>query len=119
MDAIGDASERFARLVLQAHGNDVHDALRALAQLRADVRRLEDVVTARAVDEGLSYASIGRALGMTRQSVRVKHLGRLAHGDPNPAVARADRLAKQIAEWEERQAALLEWAKRTPGQAPT
>jgi hypothetical protein len=56
---------------------------------------------------------------MTRQSVRVKHLGRLAHGDPNPAVARADRLAKQIAEWEERQAALLEWAKRTPGQAPT
>jgi hypothetical protein len=71
------------------------------------------------VDEGLSYATIGRALGMARQSVRVKHLARLAHGDRSQAVTHADRLASQIAEWDERQAALLEWAKRTPGQPPT
>jgi hypothetical protein len=50
MTGIDDASERFARLVLQSYGGDVHDALRAVAQLRADIRRLEDAVTARAVE---------------------------------------------------------------------
>jgi hypothetical protein len=35
------------------------------------------------------------------------------------ASERFARLASEIAEWEERQAALLEWAKRTPGQPPT
>ena len=93
--------EHVARLIDDAQHAGVHEALRAVAELRAIVRRAEDSVTARAVDESLSYATIGRALGMTRQSVRVKHLARLAGGDRSPTLTRAKRLARQVAECEE------------------
>ena len=95
--------EHVAQLIDHAQHAAVYEALRAVAELRAVVRRAEDAVTARALDEGLSYAKIGRALGMTRQAVRVKHLARVAGGDRSQAATHAERLAQRVAEWEEAQ----------------
>ena len=93
-------ADRVARLVGEANGPDIFPALRAVAELRSIVRRAETSAIGAAVDAGRSYAEIGRALGTTRQSVRIKYLARLSAGD---TPTKAELLAQQIAEWEEQQ----------------
>jgi hypothetical protein len=125
MDTTTDAAH-LAGLVHQAHADSLNDALTALAELRAGVRRLEDLATDRAVEAGWSYARIGRLLGMSRQSVRAKHLARLAHGDRSQAAAYWSRIAAARERWDQehrdREAELLRYfeaqAERRR-QAPT
>jgi hypothetical protein len=123
MDATPAA--HLAALMHEAHSASPGDALVALAELRAGVRRLEDLATDRAVAAGWSYARIGRLLGMSRQSVRTKHLARLAHGDRSQAAAYWNRVALARRRWEaehrEREDEVLRYfqAQAERRQAPT
>jgi ClpA/ClpB-like protein/Homeodomain-like domain-containing protein len=59
-----------------ALGPDPEKALDAVGKLRRDVDLVERMQVAYALDEGLSWAQIGRALGVSRQAVHRKYRGR-------------------------------------------
>jgi hypothetical protein len=56
----------------------VADELAAVAALRDLADRLEDASVERALRAGWSWSDVAAALGVTRQAVHKKHLGRLA-----------------------------------------
>ena len=64
-------------LAQSAGSGDPSVGLRAVAALRKLVDRLEDLQVARARDQGWSWARIGEALGVTKQSAHDKHAHRL------------------------------------------
>ncbi len=115
-----ETARRLAEAVREARATSPRDALAGVAVLRGLVRRLEDAATDRAVVTGMTYAEIGRLLGMTRQSVRVKHLARLAHGDRSQATAYWNSVETARRRWEERQrerAELHRWWDDLPAAA--
>ena len=63
-------------LVHEAEHEDPARALRALAELRRELEREEDVVVAGARVAGLSWAEIAAALGVSKQAVHKKHAGK-------------------------------------------
>jgi hypothetical protein len=112
---------RVARMVERANAADLRDALRAVAELQAAARRAEEEATTNAVDAGLSYAAIGRALGVSRQSVRAKHLTRRSTERPLSAIERQAQYLAELDERRRRAAALFDSIRTgaTNPQAPT
>ena len=62
-------------LVDETESQDPARALQALAELRRELEREEDVVVARARVAGLSWAEIAACLGVSKQAVHKKHAG--------------------------------------------
>lgn len=62
-------------LVEQAADEDPLRALAATARLRGEVARVEAVAVRRARTQGLSWAQIAAALGVSRQAVHRKYGG--------------------------------------------
>lgn len=62
-------------LVEQASDDDPLRALSATASLRTEVARVEAVAVRRARAQGLSWAQIAAALGVSRQAVHRKYGG--------------------------------------------
>ncbi len=56
-------------------GGDPLAALRALADARAELERDEEALVHRARNDGLTWAAIAEALGVTKQAVHQKHGG--------------------------------------------
>ncbi|RJL35342.1 hypothetical protein D5H75_00490 [Bailinhaonella thermotolerans] len=67
-------------LVATAEGDDPLRALRASAELRRGVERLEAVQVRRARARGMSWVLIAEALGVTKQAVHKKYGGRRLFG---------------------------------------
>ena len=59
-----------------AADDDPRSGLRAAAQLRQELERLEAVQVRRARTRGLTWEQIATALGVSRQAVHKKHGGR-------------------------------------------
>lgn len=64
-----------ATLASRAEDDDPVRALAALAELRRQVERQEEVVVRRARVRGLSWAAIATLLGVSRQAVHRKYTG--------------------------------------------
>ena len=61
-----------------AHTGGPADDLAAVVALRELADRMEDAGVEQAMREGWSWSEVAQALGVTRQAVHKKHLGRLA-----------------------------------------
>src|SRR3712207_2615505 len=62
-------------LASRAEDDDPIRALAALAELRRQIERQEELVVRRARVRGLSWAAIATLLGVSRQAVHRKHSG--------------------------------------------
>lgn len=70
-----------ASLAMRADDDDPVGALAALAELRREIERREELVVRRARVRGLSWAAIATLLGVSRQAVHRKYAGgRLGRG---------------------------------------
>ena len=68
-----DRENALSALVQQAGDDDPRKALRAAAQLRREAERVEASLVRRARNQGLSWAEIAMALGVSKQAVHRKH----------------------------------------------
>lgn len=65
--------DRLGLLVQQAGDDDPRQALWAAAELRREAERVESALVRRARNEGMSWAEIAMALGVSKQAVHRKH----------------------------------------------
>jgi len=77
---------RLAELSVAAGDDEPIVALGATAEMRREIERLESVLVRRARANGLSWAAIAVAMGVSRQAVHQKYgvgrLGRFGRCDP-------------------------------------
>lgn len=69
------AGDSLVTLVSESDGEDPLRALRATAELAAEMNRREAVAVRRARLQGLTWAQIAKALGVSRQAVHRKYGG--------------------------------------------
>jgi Clp amino terminal domain, pathogenicity island component len=69
---------------------DPGDALRAIAELRRELRSLEELHVENALQAGWSWGEIGAALGTTKQGAHKRHASRIRAGRSAPESSRGE-----------------------------
>lgn len=71
-----ESTERLEEIAGSLRGENTLESLESLVELRAESERVEAVLVRRARNQGLTWARIAEALGVSKQAIHKKHGGR-------------------------------------------
>ncbi|HJE60226.1 MAG TPA: hypothetical protein K8V84_17225 [Nocardiopsis listeri] len=71
-----ESTERLAEIAGSLRGENTLESLESLVELRSESERVEAVLVRRARNQGLTWARIAEALGVSKQAIHKKYGGR-------------------------------------------
>ncbi|SIO87342.1 helix-turn-helix domain-containing protein [Nocardiopsis sp. JB363] len=71
-----ESTERLEEIAGSIRGGNTLEALESLVELRSESERVEAVLVRRARNQGLTWARIAEALGVSKQAIHKKYGGR-------------------------------------------
>ena len=75
-----ESTERLAEIAGSLRGENTLESLESLVELRSESERVEAVLVRRARNQGLTWARIAEALGVSKQAIHKKYGGRALPG---------------------------------------